>query len=93
MNIELGAYFDAAESRTFDLRDEVRDLDCPTLVLAGEDDPTTTLSGARELVSAMPPGIVRFEIFDRAGHGVFRDRPEAIELVRDFVSAAAEPGQ
>jgi proline iminopeptidase len=92
MNIELGAFFDAAESRSFDLRDEVRDLDCPTLVLAGEDDPTTTLSGARELVSAMPAELVRFEVFEHAGHGVFRDRPEAIELVRDFVSAAAEPG-
>jgi proline iminopeptidase len=91
MNIELGAFFDRYESRTFDLRDEVADLDCPVLVVAGEDDPTTTLSGARELVAAMPPELVRFEVFENAGHGVFRDRPEAIELVRDFVLAAAEP--
>jgi hypothetical protein len=39
----------------------------------------------------MPPELVRFEVFANAGHGVFRDRPEAIELVREFVLAAAEP--
>jgi proline iminopeptidase len=91
MNIELGAYFDAHESRTLDLRPEVARLDCPTLVIAGEDDPTTTLAGARELVAAMPESIVRFESFANAGHGIFRDRPEAVELVRQFVLASGEP--
>jgi proline iminopeptidase len=91
MNIELGAHFDAVESRTFDLRDEVGSFDCPTLMIAGEDDPTTTIAGARELAAAMPPGSVRFEAFANAGHGIFRDRPEAIELVREFVLAVSEP--
>jgi proline iminopeptidase len=94
MNIELGAHFDAFESRSFDLREEASAIEVPTLVLAGEDDPTTTISGARELVAAMPAGVVRFEAFADAGHGVFRDRPEAIELVREFVaSVAGEPGE
>jgi hypothetical protein len=39
----------------------------------------------------MPPGSVRFEAFANAGHGIFRDRPEAIELVREFVLAVSEP--
>lgn len=64
---------------------------CPVLVLAGEDDPSTTVAGARELVDALPTSLVRFESFPAVGHGVLRDRPEAIALVREFV-LAAEPG-
>jgi proline iminopeptidase len=59
-------------------------------VLAGEDDPATTIAGAEELVAALPSGLARFERFADTGHGVFRDRPEAIELVRAFL-APAEP--
>jgi pimeloyl-ACP methyl ester carboxylesterase len=36
----------------------------------------------------LPPQLVRYESFPNVGHGVFRDRPEAIELVRDFLRPA-----
>lgn len=90
LNTELGYHWDAGEARTFDLRPEAASVPCPVLVLAGEDDPSTTVAGTRELVEALPPSLVRFESFPNVGHGVFRDRPEAIDLVRDFV-LAAEP--
>ena len=86
MNFELIMLWEREGSRRFDLRDEATRVRCPTLVLAGEDDPSTTIDGAEELVAALPAGLARFERFADTGHGVFRDRPEAIELVRDFLS-------
>ena len=91
MNIELTMAWDRSGANEFDLRTEAANVRCPTLVLAGEDDPSTTVAGSEELVGALPAGIVtRFERYPRTGHGVFRDRPDAIDLVRDFLVAAPE---
>jgi len=90
MNFELIMAWEREGSRRFDLREEAAHVTCPTLVLAGEDDPSTTIAGAEELAEALPAGLARFERYADTGHGVFRDRPEAIELVRDFL-APAEP--
>lgn len=86
MNFELIMAWERGSSQRFDLREEAAHVSCPTLVLAGEDDPSTTMAGVEELVAALPAGLVRFERYAEAGHGVFRDRPEAIELVREFLS-------
>jgi pimeloyl-ACP methyl ester carboxylesterase len=85
MNMALIAHWDRTGARTFDVREEAAGIRCPTLVLAGDDDPSTTISGVDELVEALPRGLVRYEHFADTGHGVFRDRPEAIELVREFL--------
>ncbi|MGI9111001.1 MAG: alpha/beta fold hydrolase [Gaiellaceae bacterium] len=85
MNLALTAHWDRDE-RHFDLREEASLVRCPTLVLAGEDDPSTTIVGTEELVAALPEQ-ARLHRFAAAGHGVFRDAPEAIELVREFVLA------
>jgi len=86
MNFELIMAWERGGARQFDLREEAARVSCPTLVLAGEDDPSTTIAGAEELVAALPPGLARFERYADTGHGVFRDRPEAIELVREFLA-------
>ena len=90
MNFELIMAWEREGSWRFDLREEAAHVTCPTLVLAGEDDPSTTIAGAEELVAALPDGLARFERYAETGHGVFRDRPEAIELVREFL-APTEP--
>lgn len=90
MNMALIANWDRTGARDFDIREEAARIRCPTLVLAGEDDPSTTITGADELVEALPAGLVRYERYADAGHGVFRDRPDAIELVREFL-VSAEP--
>jgi proline iminopeptidase len=87
MNMALIADWDRTGARDFDVRQEAAEIRCPTLVLAGEDDPSTTISGVDELVEALPAGLVRYERFADTGHGVFRDRPEAIGLVRDFLKS------
>ena len=90
MNMALIAHWDRTGARSYDVREEAAGIRCPTLVLAGDDDPSTTISGVDELVEALPAELVRYEHFADTGHGVFRDRPEAIELVREFL-APPEP--
>lgn len=92
MNTALAANWDRSGERDFDLREEAANVRCPTLVLAGADDPGASVVGVEELVAALPQKLVRYERFANAGHGVFRDRPETISLVREFLlESAAEP--
>jgi pimeloyl-ACP methyl ester carboxylesterase len=88
MNLALAAHWEATSARTFDVRDEAARITCPTLVLAGEDDPSATIAGAEELVEALPAAAVTYERYANAGHGVFRDRPEAVDVVRAFLPSA-----
>ena len=87
MNLALAAHWEATSARTFDVRDEAAQVTCPTLVLAGEDDPSATIAGVEELVEALPAASVTYERYRNVGHGVFRDRPEAVEVVRAFLPA------
>jgi len=91
MNIELSKHWDAGEALTWDVRGHAPLVRVPTLVLAGEDDPSATIAGTEELVAGLPAELVRFERFAGAGHGVFRDVPAAVELVKDFVRWQPEP--
>ena len=88
MNLALTAHWDATSARDFDVRDDAARVECPVLVLAGEDDPSTTIAGIEELVEALPAGLVTYVRYPETGHGVFRDRLEAIGVVREFLRAA-----
>lgn len=90
MNLALAAHWEATTAREFDVRDEAARIACPTLVLAGEDDPSATIAGVEELVGALPESAA-FLRYPATGHGVFRDRPDAVEEVLRFLPAA-EPG-
>jgi proline iminopeptidase len=90
MNLALTAHWDATSARDFDVRSAAARVQCPVLLLAGEDDPSTTIAGIDELVEALPAQHLRYEHFPETGHGVFRDRPDAIGTVSEFL-AAAEP--
>lgn len=85
MNTAQSANWDRSGERDFDLRAEAANVRCPTLVLAGADDPGAAIAGVEELVEALPQELVRYERFPGVGHGVFRDRPETIPLVREFL--------
>ncbi|MCO5994726.1 alpha/beta fold hydrolase [Actinoallomurus rhizosphaericola] len=77
----------------FDPWDRLDRLACPTLVLAGADDPVATESAARRLTEAITEAPARLHVLPNTGHGVFRETPEeAFELLRDFVTEGAEPG-
>jgi pimeloyl-ACP methyl ester carboxylesterase len=79
----------------FDFRPELKNVRCPTLVLGGEDDPTTPIEDQEDIAAALPQEWVEFHRFADCGHGAYRDCPdEAIPLIRDFVVRHwKEPGR
>jgi pimeloyl-ACP methyl ester carboxylesterase len=82
---EVAMRFFDGEGFTLDLFPELALITAPTLVLGGELDPITPVADAEDIAAAIPHS--RLQIFEGAGHGVFRDKPEeAMALIRDFVS-------
>jgi pimeloyl-ACP methyl ester carboxylesterase len=74
------------ESHTFNFLSELSRVECPTLILGGEDDPMTPIECQAEIAAALPQHLVRFERFADCGHAVVPDAPErAMELIRRFI--------
>lgn len=46
---------------------------CPTLVMAGDNDPITPIAFSETIVASLPPGLAQFERFADCGHGIVRD--------------------
>jgi len=59
---------------------------CPTLVMAGDEDPITPLADSQDIVNALAPGVGKLVRFPNAGHGVYRDDPGAFfKSLREFI--------
>jgi proline iminopeptidase len=75
------------EGHTFNLFPHLSRIQCPTLVLGGEDDPMTPIECQADIARALPAHLVRFERFARCGHAVIPDAPErAMALIREFIA-------
>jgi pimeloyl-ACP methyl ester carboxylesterase len=60
---------------------------CPTLVMAGENDPITPIGFSEMIAANLPPHLVQFERFANCGHGVMHDAPEKLfARVRAFIT-------
>ncbi len=76
------------EGRGYNLLPALRRVQCPTLVMGGEEDPMTPIVCQEEIAAALPPHLVRFERFPGCGHGVVHDAPDrAMALIREFIRA------
>ena len=74
------------ESDRFDMFPDLGRIQCPTLVLGGEDDPMHPIESQADIAAALPPQLVQFERFANCGHAVVPDAPErAMALIRDFI--------
>jgi len=82
---EVTRFFSLGEMMRMDARAALARVACPALVLGGGYDPITPPSCSREIFDALPRSVRRIELFDNAGHGVYRDEPERAEkLLREF---------
>ena len=80
--------FISGEKRAMDLLPGLKAVQCPVLVMAGAMDPVCPLGDAREIAAAIPRPWGRLEVFERSGHGAWRDEPEAaMAVLRAFVTA------
>lgn len=85
---EIARQFFLGEMRSMDLREGLRRIQCPTLVLAGAHDPITPPVCSEEIAAHIPRGLAQLAVFDAAGHGVHRDDPGGAErVIRAFLEA------
>ena len=74
------------ESHTFNMFPDLHRIQCPTLVMGGEDDPMHPIESQADIATALPAHLVQFERFANCGHAVVPDAPErAMALLRDFI--------
>lgn len=73
-----------------DLLAALKTVRCPTLILAGEDDPICPVEDAEDILTALSHTRARLVRFPECGHGVWRDDPDgALRAIRDFLREVA----
>lgn len=85
---EITNHFSAVskELLTYDYRDRLSKIQCPTLITVGGQDPITPVGDSEEILAHLADGIGALEIFPDSGHCVERDNPERAEdLYRKFI--------
>ena len=87
MNMALIAHWDATTARDFDVRDAASASSARCSCSRARTTPRRRSPGSK-LVEALPADLLRYERYPETGHGVFRDRPEAIAVVSEFLAAA-----
>ena len=76
------------ESHTFNMFGDLDRIQCPTLVLGGEDDPIHPIESQADIAAALPAHLVQFERFAGCRHAVVTDAPErAMAVIRQFIAA------
>jgi proline iminopeptidase len=74
------------ESHTFNMFADLGRIQCPTLVIGGEDDPIHPIESQADIAAALPRHLVQFERFPNCRHAVIPDAPErAMEVIRTFI--------
>jgi pimeloyl-ACP methyl ester carboxylesterase len=74
------------ESRSFNMLGDLHRIQCPTLVLGGEDDPIHPIESQADIAAAIPAHLVQFERFENCRHAVVTDAPErAMTVIREFI--------
>lgn len=74
------------EIRRMDFRAALKVIAVPTLILAGAEDPITPPHLARDMLTCIKEGVARLRVYDRCGHGAFRDQPDVVlSDIRRFI--------
>jgi pimeloyl-ACP methyl ester carboxylesterase len=83
---DVNRHYFRDEASRFDPWSVLDMIECPVLILAGEDDPVCPLPIAESLASKLPADSTRLLRLPRARHTIFRDRPDiAFPAVEEFV--------
>ncbi len=77
---EVALHFFADEMARMDMRAEIGNISCPTLVVGGTIDPVTPTICSQAIADAIGNN-ARLKLFEGCGHGPHRDDPEGAEKV------------
>lgn len=90
-NSELCCYFWRDEGKKFDLRNGLRMIQCPTLVIGGDSDPVAPPSCIEEMAINVPENYVKKVILEDCGHMFWYDQPDTgFKIIEDFIQENEE---
>jgi pimeloyl-ACP methyl ester carboxylesterase len=90
--MEVNLRWFETEAMVMDLRADLANVRCPTLVLVGEHDPLNPIYTGEEIVAAIPNGLARLEVIADAAHELMTDNPEhTSRCIRQFLADIAQP--
>lgn len=82
---EVAIHFFNEEMAQMDMRDEIAEIICPTLVIGGTIDPVTPPACSEAIALAIGDNAI-LHMFEGCGHGPHRDNPDGAEKVmRNFL--------
>ena len=84
---EVAIHFFSGEMAQMDMRQEISNITCPTLVIGGVVDPVTPPVCSQEIADSIGNN-AHLHMFENCGHGPHRDNPEGAEkIMRSFLAA------
>ena len=90
INDDVQAQFRAGDCGSPDVAEQAPAITCPTLILAGADDPVSPAVGAERLAALLVNAPATAHVLPGIGHGVFRQDPErAFALLRAFLATSS----
>lgn len=89
MNTDILFEWVRREKPTMNLLPGLAGVRCPVLVLAGALDPVCPLADSQDIAASIPAPWGQLLTFAHAGHGVWRDEPQAaLAVLREFITSA-----
>lgn len=87
-HLDILRHFIVNEMHTMDLAPGLANARCPVLVMAGAQDPVCPPADSQDIFDALPAAWRTLQVYEGAGHGAWRDQPEAaFAALRAFILA------
>lgn len=83
---EIAQYYSQHELRQFNFVNELKNIQCPSLILAGENAPLHVPSSLEEIAKAIPNQFSNYHLIKNVGTPVYRDAEREVEkIIREFI--------
>jgi pimeloyl-ACP methyl ester carboxylesterase len=86
-HLDILRHFIVHAMHGMDLAPGLANARCPVLVMAGAEDPVCPPADSEDIAAALPAGLGELQVYADAGHGAWRDQPEAaFAALRRFIA-------
>lgn len=87
-HLDILRHFIVHEMHSMDLAPGLAGARCPVLVMAGAEDPVCPPADSQDIAAALPAPWAELQVYADAGHGAWRDQPQAaFSALRRFITA------
>jgi len=83
---EVVQYYSHHELRQFNFVNDLKNIQCPSLILARENAPLHVPSALEEIAKTIPDQLSNYHLIKEAGSPVYRDAENEVEkIIREFI--------